>query len=186
MSYLTPLKVGNQAVCGFNLQKNRGLMGSHALIANNIETKLDSFLSRLAGVKKTQSGWLAFCPGHNDKRSPSLGIKIGNNGGIILKCFAGCSADQIIAAVGLDFTDLYPDKLRPQYHGVAGFDRYKARKEQPRFSRYELFPKVVSEACLLHVAIEEILQGVKPTESDLTRIRQAMDTIWELRAEADR
>lgn len=152
-----------------------------------IEPKLAYLLSLLAGVTETSTGkWTAFCPSHPDKRSRSLGIKLGNNGGIVLHCFAGCSVEAILAAIGLTFSDLFPDRLEPKYHGVDGYDRHKARRDMPRFSRYELFPKLVLEACILHTAIGDVLAGNALSDNDLARVNQAMETIWALRAEVDR
>lgn len=38
---------------------------------------------------KNRSGWLVLCPLHGDKK-PSLSVKDGDDGRILLKCFAGC------------------------------------------------------------------------------------------------
>lgn len=42
--------------------------------SDNIESKLDQFLALLSGVKKTQSGWLAFCPGHDDRNKSKAAV----------------------------------------------------------------------------------------------------------------
>jgi putative DNA primase/helicase len=65
--------------------------------------------ARLEGVKRTPSGWMARCPAHGD-RSPSLKISVGVNG-LLIHCFAGCSAGDILAAVGLELADLFPEPL---------------------------------------------------------------------------
>ena len=47
------------------------------------------------------------CPCHHDKKA-SLSIdKIGDR--ILLHCFAGCKSEDILAAVGLTFSDLSPN-----------------------------------------------------------------------------
>lgn len=48
----------------------------------------------------------ALCPAHPD-RSPSLAISEGTNGCTLLKCWAGCSLDAILAAAGLKLSDLF-------------------------------------------------------------------------------
>ena len=40
------------------------------------------------------SGWLALCPSHGD-RKPSLSVKDGADGKILLKCFGGCAFTEI-------------------------------------------------------------------------------------------
>ena len=55
---------------------------------------LSSFARKCAG------GWIDRCPAHDDK-NPSLSIKETSDGVLLLKCFAGCSFEQIIEAAGL-------------------------------------------------------------------------------------
>jgi putative DNA primase/helicase len=69
-------------------------------------------LSKLAHVHPAGPGrWMALCPAHPD-RKPSLSIRVGG-GKILLHCFAGCSADSVLAAVGLTWRDLYSKESRP-------------------------------------------------------------------------
>lgn len=66
-------------------------------------------LARLDRVIPAGTGrWYARCPAHDDK-SPSLSIRE-TDGKVLLHCFAGCFADDILAAVGVEWRDLYPDK----------------------------------------------------------------------------
>ena len=69
----------------------------------------DTLLSRLEKVKRTGPGsWLACCPAHED-RSPSLSVAERDDR-VLLHCFAGCSALDVLGAVGLDFADVMPPK----------------------------------------------------------------------------
>lgn len=78
--------------------------------------KLDQLLGSLTKLKKTgPDRWVACCPAHEDK-GPSLAIKA-NDKTIMLHCFAGCSAEAVLDAVGMTFNDLYPDHqelIKPQ------------------------------------------------------------------------
>ncbi len=67
---------------------------------------LDNVLSRLKGVRKSSHGWVACCPAHHD-RNPSLSIAVGNEGRILLKCFAGCELKSIVEAMGLTVSNLF-------------------------------------------------------------------------------
>lgn len=69
---------------------------------------LDSFVPLLQGVRRTGGRVLALCPAHPDK-SPSLSIREGNDGRILLHDFAGCEPRAIVAALGLTLGDLFPD-----------------------------------------------------------------------------
>jgi hypothetical protein len=67
---------------------------------------ITDFIDRLERVKRTASGWTARCPAHQD-RSPSLHVAAGDDGRILVRCHAGCTAEQIVAALGLDLADLF-------------------------------------------------------------------------------
>lgn len=72
---------------------------------------LHAFLNKLNGVRQTRHGWMACCPAHHD-RSPSLSLRIGNDGTILVYCFASCSIKQICDALGITPSDLFPDSQR--------------------------------------------------------------------------
>jgi hypothetical protein len=63
---------------------------------------LSDILSRLRGVRHSGGGYTAFCPAHDDRKTPSLSIREGENGKVLLHCFggAGCSYRQIVEALG--------------------------------------------------------------------------------------
>ncbi len=67
---------------------------------------VDEILGQLERVRKNQRGWLALCPAHED-RDPSLSIAEGDDGRILLRCFAGCPTDRICASLGLKLSDLF-------------------------------------------------------------------------------
>lgn len=59
-------------------------------------------LPKLKGVRRAGQGkWSAQCCAHDD-RKPSLSIRDVGNGRILLNCFAGCSYESILLALGLD------------------------------------------------------------------------------------
>jgi 5S rRNA maturation endonuclease (ribonuclease M5) len=69
---------------------------------------LEQLLSRLQNVRKTPKGWSARCPCHDDRRN-SLSISRPEDGPILINCFAGCTPEQIVATLGLLWSDLFPD-----------------------------------------------------------------------------
>ncbi len=70
---------------------------------------IDTILSHLDNVKPTGTNkWLACCCSHDD-RNPSLSICTGDDGRILLKCWAGCSIQDITAALGIEVKDLFPN-----------------------------------------------------------------------------
>ena len=70
--------------------------------------KLGNILSKLSHVKKVQDGYMSLCPAHKDV-NPSLHISDGGNGKILIHCFAGCSFENIVKALGLDKSIFAPD-----------------------------------------------------------------------------
>ncbi len=74
---------------------------------------VQNVLERLSGVVTIGDGWKSLCPAHTDQH-PSLNIKIGYKG-LLVKCWAGCSLDNIVGALGLQPSDLFFDAPQPRY-----------------------------------------------------------------------
>lgn len=71
---------------------------------------IDVFLPRLYRVRELPGRkWSTICPVHDD-RSPSLSVRELADGTLLLRCFAGCGAGAIVAALGLSLRDLFPAK----------------------------------------------------------------------------
>ena len=67
-----------------------------------------TILDRLDRVKQAGDGsWVACCPAHQDK-TPSLSIKLMPDGKWLIHCFSGCDWRDVLAAVGLRPSDLFP------------------------------------------------------------------------------
>jgi len=64
-------------------------------------------LAAFGRVHPAGKGYAAACPAHEDARN-SLSIGRGDNGCWLLRCHAGCSLDQILAAAHLERADLRP------------------------------------------------------------------------------
>lgn len=71
-------------------------------------SELNEILSRLRGVETAgKDKWRAFCPSHDDRKTKSLSIGIGDNGQPILYCHAtsACSFAKIMDTLGFNKTD---------------------------------------------------------------------------------
>jgi len=64
------------------------------------------FAALVEGRAVGRNRFQARCPAHCD-RSPSLSIANGQDGRILLHCFAGCATDEILAALKLSRRDLF-------------------------------------------------------------------------------
>ncbi len=142
--------------------------------ANYTTSPIDLILSRLDGVKQTGPyKWLARCPAHED-RSPSLSIKETETGSVLVHCFAGCSVNGVVAAIGLELSDLFPARR--------DFDANAPRPKHPKFRPSELFPLVVTEALILALAWRTVADGGELSLDDRERAELAAIAViscWE-------
>lgn len=68
--------------------------------------RLEELLYRFEKVKSNGEGsYICCCPAHRDKE-PSLSIKETDER-ILLHCHAGCSAEMVMTAIGLELKDLF-------------------------------------------------------------------------------
>ena len=80
-------------------------------------TPAEKFLSRVDGVKQTGPGrWIFRVPTRKDKR-PSGSARELEDGRLLIHDFAGDSVPEILAAVGLEMTDLFPEKITTDKRG---------------------------------------------------------------------
>lgn len=115
-------------------------------------SSVDSLVLKLNHCKEVKPrrdhkrSWIAQCPAHDDS-SPSLNIDEGDQGVILLKCWAGCGAEEIIDSVGMGMVDLFPD------------DGYECR-----------IKRIVKDACfhelLLEISAGRRERGEKQSKSD--------------------
>jgi hypothetical protein len=82
----------------------------HELKSEGFPPHLERLLTLLSNVKKSPKGWQASCPFHDD-RTPSLSISLGNEGQILVHCFAGCPVESVVEALGVQMKDLFPSDL---------------------------------------------------------------------------
>ena len=85
------------------------------------------FLSRVSTAKETGPGeWICSCPGplhDRGDRNPSLTLKETQDGTLLAHCFAGCSVDSIMAALGLELRDLYAEPIATHKAPLSQFQR---------------------------------------------------------------
>ena len=128
---------------------------------------VDSILSRIQRVKKTgPNRWLACCPAHGDK-SPSLSIRQTDQGVTLLHCFAGCTANEVMASIGLRLSDLYPERINPP-HGLG--------KAKPPFNTHELLFVIHREASIVFMCAGDLVKHPL-LEVDKKRLVLAMQRI---------
>lgn len=136
------------------------------------------FLDYFDRPRRGSKAWRARCPAHAD-RLPSLSISEGTDGRILLRCFAGCTAEEIVSAMGLSLRNLFPDE-RPNRDALrVAKDRREEAKKVDRSS---------GDLQAVYRKAEEIIQSARGidfstmTETELDElmdiIGDAYNTLW--------
>jgi putative DNA primase/helicase len=128
---------------------------------------IEEILSRLEGVKKRGKGYIAKCSAHPDK-NPSLSLSELPDGRILIKCFAGCSPQDILASVGLSMSDLFPDN---------GLGYYKSFQRLNEEYQAKIENHLSVDEIVLKIAELDRESGKRLSKSDLEKERQAFERI---------
>ena len=127
--------------------------------AHNLINNLDRVM------KMGADRWLACCPAHNDK-SPSLTIRELPDGAVLVHCFAGCSAHEIVSAAGLDMSELFPEKT----------EHYVPRQKYP-FSAREALAALVPETLTVALIGKQMTRGIQNDEKTQQALITAVSRI---------
>ncbi len=132
-----------------------------------------ALLDRLDRVRQTAPGrWSAACPAHRD-RSPSLSVRELEDGKVLVNCFAGCGAIDVLDALGLDWSALFPPNTRASA---------PVRTRIPPADLLTIIDQEVLTAVLMITFVVE--QGGICTASQLERLTQAAARIGKARDHA--
>lgn len=133
---------------------------------------IDEFLQRLDRVtKRGAQRWTSRCPAHEDK-SPSLSIRESPNGHILLYCFGGCGAADVLDSLGLSFKDLF------QSGGTSISD---SGTSSSRIPVSDIIPFIDHELLTCALIMNEILQGRSATMEQWQRFAKAAARIGKVR-----
>lgn len=142
-------------------------MTAAAAVGRFHDRPVDKLLDRLDRVKETGPGrWIACCPAHDD-RHPSLSVRETGDGTLLVKCWSGCGAADVVASVGLTLADLFTNKpenrlpLRPRERWVPG----------------DVWRCVAHEALLVSIAAADVAAGRPMSAEDAERVGLAADRL---------
>ncbi|WP_082140303.1 hypothetical protein [Halomonas sp. PR-M31] len=125
-----------------------------------------ALLSRLDNVKQTRSdAWKACCPAHDD-RDPSLNVRLADDGKLLMKCWAGCQPIDILAAIGMDLSDLFPKRERDSWS--------KPVSPSQRWIPRDVLSALTSEHLIVLLVAEEVYQGNALSKADMNRFALAI------------
>ena len=127
----------------------------------------DTLLAHLEAVKRTgRDRWIARCPAHED-RSPSLTIRETEDGKTLIHCFAGCTAHEIVSAVGLDLSDLFPPRT----------DGHFGKPQRRPFSAEDALRCLDFEATVVYLSAADMARGRALSDVERERLLLAAERI---------
>ena len=136
-------------------------------------TPVENLLQRLEKVKCRNGSWTARCPAHADK-GPSLAVRETDDGRILVHCFAGCETANVLGAVGLDMTDLFPPDEKRKDYPAAGKPSLK-----PAFYASDLMRIIAFEALVVQIVAFDIANGKPLSQETQDRMLVAYQRIDE-------
>lgn len=96
-------------------------------------TPLGEALLQRPGTKPQGTGYICCCPAHND-HNPSLSFGVSEDGNWMqIHCFAGCTTEEILAALGYEKSDLFIGKR----------DKPPDAKSKTQYSYYDVDGKLL-------------------------------------------
>lgn len=133
---------------------------------------IDAVLHRLERAQRSGHGWRADCPiGH--KTHGTLSVAQGDDGRVLLHCFAGCSAGDVLGALGLNLADVMPARLRDDSP-----DARRSARERFRVASLTAAAGVIErEARIVHMAGCDLLAGRMLPPADVRRLGEAVERI---------
>jgi hypothetical protein len=85
---------------------------------------VEQFLERLQNVRSTSPGqWQAECPAHDDRKG-SLVVTAGETS-ILFKCHADCNSGRVLAALGVEWREMFYGSSAPQAGGAVNIANVK-------------------------------------------------------------
>lgn len=129
----------------------------------------DKLLNQLTKVKRTgRESWIACCPAHADK-NPSMTITEKDDGRVLVHCFAGCSVDSILGAVGLTFDDLFPERVADTYA--------PSKPERMPFNPRDVLAAVSTESLIVALSGSQLANGEPLSEENNKRLMLAVERL---------
>ena len=125
----------------------------------------DLLLSLLDKPREVAPGrWRCRCPGHDGKSAQALAITEGDDGRVLVHCFAGCEVAAVVHALGLELHDLFSP--RPPPDG-------RAHALRTPFLPAQVFDAARFEVAVVGVIAADIAQRRRLNPADHERLKVA-------------
>ena len=128
----------------------------------------DTLLARLEGVRQSgRDQWTCKCPAHED-RSPSLSVRELDDGRVLVHDFGGCDPADIMTALGLSMSDLFPN------------EPHRRTSPRQRWDGFALLKVLRRESVVTSMAAVDLATGRALSEPDRERLQQAAKRIQQI------
>lgn len=132
---------------------------------------IEDLAARLDAVRRSgPDRFMARCPAHDD-RDPSLSIREVEDQRILLHCFSGCSAAEVVSALGLNLSDIMPPRPWDIPGGPGGYpSMYRPHRQR---LHQDALRVMAHEALIVAVAAERVATGDVLLLEDYGRVLMA-------------
>ena len=142
-------------------------------------TPIEMVLERIPAKQAGADSWMACCPAHADS-SPSLSITLADDDKVLIHCHAGCKLDDVLVAVGMKRSDLFPPKQANDerrtltdtyhYHDENGVLLYDVLRYWPKDFRQRAANGATGKGCMDGVRrvlyrLPHVIEAVKNGET---------------------
>ena len=126
-----------------------------------------TLIEKLEGVRRCGEGrWRARCPAHQGK-STSLAIREEPDSRLLIKCFAECPTADVLAAIGLSVSDLFPERI--------GHNVQKVRRPSDGMT---VLRCVADEIQIVACVVADIVNNRGISLMDFERVQLASERLW--------
>jgi hypothetical protein len=136
---------------------------------------IDALLSRLNGVQGRGPRYRAICPAHQSKnKSRTLVVTDAGDGRTLVHCFAGCDVGEVIGALGMELSDLMPERKD---------DATRPPREKRPWSVRDVAASLEAECAIAWLILVDLKAGKVITQSDRERAGLAAERCADLMRE---
>lgn len=131
----------------------------------------EPLLQRLEGVQKSGNGWRARCPGCAGQSRKLSVTEV--EGRVLVHCFGGCGAIDVLQAVGLGWPDIMPPRHWPE----SPEERRRARQAMREAAAVAAIDVLAVEAAVIRLASQQVQRLQALTAEDSERLALACHRI---------
>lgn len=134
---------------------------------------MDRLSPLLRNLRKYGTGWRADCPNGHDRARGSLSITEADTGAVLMRCFACHDTRGILAAMGLELADLFPERIKDPSPEA----RKAAHEAFKRNGWAAALGVLAREATVVEIAAHDLTDNKTLNEVDHARLLLACERI---------